>query len=86
MALGDIEALQSELQSILTSSSSTGENETPAEAMARIADEKASAMAQAISDYVDSITLTVPSGSFIAQVTGQAVGTPNPNPVEVKKT
>jgi|GEM_PF-4360764 len=86
MALGNYDALKSELKSILTSSGSTGENESPEEAMDRIAGEKATAMADAISAYVDSVVFEVPAMSFVDTVTGQAAGTKNPTPVEVDKT
>lgn len=44
-----------------------------------------SELAKAIANYVDSITFSVPSGSFVTTVTGQATGTMNTSDVEVTK-
>ena len=49
----------------------------------------ASKMADAIDEYVQTLIKNellfyIPSGTVVTQVTGQAVGVPNPNPIKVE--
>ncbi len=75
MALGDFEKLESDLVGVFNNVSDSN----------RTAKNVAEEIAKAVDNYVNSIKLTIPTGSVITQVTGQAVGTPNVSPIEVKK-